>query len=316
MPFGICQALGAIVLPLLIPHTMGSAFLRPTKFYSREIKKLLAIFIVTDNIIIAGSDENEQKTALHAVMHRTPVKFNAEKLQFKVPEVKYLGNILSKEEQRPDTSKVEEWPRRELRGYAWRDKVPLALHSKWVTHNRAHQKPATQRRRIELEPWTRTSMEQDRNYPHMQPSSDFLRCQQHCHDSSRCVSERIWACLLQDGKPVASVSRTPTSAEKGYAQIEKELLAIDRLSVQTIPSIPTSTETQQQKVETGHKPLEAILYAEAIDYCITTTATNDAVAATLSVRGMLPKGQGNTHSGRLISGQIGHSWRRRSSTGP
>ena len=63
------------------------------------------------------------------------------------------------------------------------------------------------------------------------------------------------ACLLQQGKPTAYASRSLTSSESNYAQIEKELLVIvfafDKFH-QFIYGFPT-------KVHSDHKPLESIV---------------------------------------------------------
>ena len=62
--------------------------------------------------------------------------------------------------------------------------------------------------------------------------------------------------LLQDGKPIAYVSRAMTSAETNYAQIEKEMLAIcfaTKKFHQYIYGKPSV------KVQSDHKPLEIIL---------------------------------------------------------
>ena len=64
----------------------------------------------------------------------------------------------------------------------------------------------------------------------------------------------LGACLLQQGKPIAYASRSLTSSESNYAQIEKELLAIVFTAEkfhQFIYGFPTN-------VHSDHKPLESI----------------------------------------------------------
>ena len=65
----------------------------------------------------------------------------------------------------------------------------------------------------------------------------------------------LGAALLQDGRPLAYASRALTSAERNYAQIEKELLAI----VFATERFHQYTYGRSVIVESDHKPLEAIL---------------------------------------------------------
>ena len=64
----------------------------------------------------------------------------------------------------------------------------------------------------------------------------------------------LGACLFQNGKPIAYASRSLSTSERNYAQIEKELLAI----------VFACTKFHQYiygfltKVQTDHKPLEVI----------------------------------------------------------
>ncbi|CAB4015329.1 Hypothetical predicted protein, partial [Paramuricea clavata] len=64
----------------------------------------------------------------------------------------------------------------------------------------------------------------------------------------------LGAALIQEGKPVAFASRALTHAEKQYAQIEKELLAI----VYGTERFHQYTYGQPVTVESDHKPLEVI----------------------------------------------------------
>ena len=61
--------------------------------------------------------------------------------------------------------------------------------------------------------------------------------------------------MLQEGTPVAYVSRALTGAETRYAQIEKEWLAV----VFGFERFNQDTYARHVEVETDHKPLEAIV---------------------------------------------------------
>ena len=76
-------------------------------------------------------------------------------------------------------------------------------------------------------------------------------------DSSSCG---FGACLLQDGHPVSYASRSLNSAEKNYAQIEKELLAI----VFGCEKYHQYIYGGAVSIETDHKPLEHI-YTQIVE---------------------------------------------------
>ena len=66
--------------------------------------------------------------------------------------------------------------------------------------------------------------------------------------------EGLGACLMQSGQPVAYTSRSLTAAEKHYAQIEKEMLAI----VYGLSKFERYTLGRKVLVQSDHKPLEQI----------------------------------------------------------
>ena len=67
-------------------------------------------------------------------------------------------------------------------------------------------------------------------------------------------STGLGAVVMQDGKPVAFSSKTLTTSEGRYANIETELLAI----VWGAEKFHTYVYGRRIIVETDHKPLEAI----------------------------------------------------------
>ena len=68
------------------------------------------VHVIADDMIIAGINEKEHDETLQKVMERARqknVRFNPEKIQFKVDKVVYMGTEVSKDGKRPDVKKVE-----------------------------------------------------------------------------------------------------------------------------------------------------------------------------------------------------------------
>ena len=68
------------------------------------------VHVIADDMIIIGKDDEEHDQRLREVMARAReknVKFNPDKVQFKVPTVIYMGTEISKDGMRPDPRKVE-----------------------------------------------------------------------------------------------------------------------------------------------------------------------------------------------------------------
>ena len=67
------------------------------------------VHVIADDIIITGKDKAEHDQALHQVMkqaRQANAKFSIDKLQLKIPQVKYMGHLISHEGIRPDPDKV------------------------------------------------------------------------------------------------------------------------------------------------------------------------------------------------------------------
>ena len=66
--------------------------------------------MITDDLIIAGNDEEDHDKVVRAVMKRATdnnVKFNPDKIQFKVPSVTYMGSIITDQGLPSDPAEVQ-----------------------------------------------------------------------------------------------------------------------------------------------------------------------------------------------------------------
>ena len=71
------------------------------------------VHIVSDDLIVAASMKEEHDKILTEILDRAKahnVKFNYDKLQLKLPQVKYLGTIISKEGMKPKFRRSLKYP--------------------------------------------------------------------------------------------------------------------------------------------------------------------------------------------------------------
>lgn len=67
------------------------------------------VFMIVNDMLIAGKDEPEHNAILKEVFRRAKeknIKFNTDKIKFKVSSVRYMGNIILADGMKPDTKKV------------------------------------------------------------------------------------------------------------------------------------------------------------------------------------------------------------------
>ncbi len=219
LPFGVCSA--------------PEVFQKKNEALFGDIDGVEVIF---DDIIVAAQDEKEHDEIMAKLLERAKaenVKFNPEKLQYKVKKVKYMGNIVSESGLKPDSEKVRailDMPLPKSKEELRRFLGMVNFFSKFIPGQSSITDPLRQLlKKDSVWDWSHEhtgAVEQLKQILSSQPVLKFF-------DSAKPVKLQVdaskgglGACLLQDGHPVAYASRSLSSAEVNYAQIEKELTAV------------------------------------------------------------------------------------------
>ena len=121
-----------------------------------------------------------------------------------------------------------------------------------------------------------------------------------CDASNTCLGST----LMQEGKPLAYASRAHFTTEVGYAQIEKECLAI----VSSLKRFHQYTCCGKTIVNSDNKPMEAIVKTPL---CTTPTRVQGMLLRLLQydIVGKVHKGQRNAHRRHAIQ-SIPRRWSR------
>lgn len=247
LPFGICSA--------------------PEVFQKKNMElfgDLKGIFIYFDDIIVCGSNEVEHDQNLDRLLERAAkydVKFNKNKVQYKSDQVKYCGYIISKDSIRIDPKFVRAITETEYPN----DKKALQRYLgfvKYLTKFIPNLSQITAPLRELIKEGVIFKFDQShknvidilKTIISSEPVLKIFDSNQPIVIQTDASQNGLGACLLQNNQPVAFVSRSMSDCEKRYAQIEKEMLAIQFACSKFHYYIYGRNVT----VHTDHRPLESI----------------------------------------------------------
>ena len=222
------------------------------------------VYMIHDDMIIAGADEREHDNILRKVMKRAQeknIKFNKEKIQFKVKQVKYMGSILSKDGSKPDPEKVKaisEMPDPEDKKGIERLLGTINFLASYIPNMSDITAPIRELLKSDVifdwQAEQKKALETIKMILTSNPVLKFYDVTKNVTIQTDSSQDGLGSCLLQEGHPIAYASRSLTEAEKNYAQIERELLAI----VFACEKFNQYIYGKEVIVQTDHKPLQAI----------------------------------------------------------
>jgi hypothetical protein len=223
------------------------------------------VCVYIDDLLISSSCPRQHDRILTQVIERAKkngIKFNKEKVQYKVDKVKFLGHIVSAEGISIDDDRVraiekmkDPRDRKELERFLGvvnyvRTFVPL------LSDMTAPLRELTKRHVIFN--WSQVHSEAVRKIKEclvnsckltpFSPQKDIVILT----DSSK---DGIGCCLMQDKGPVAYASRSLSDCEKNYSQIEKEFLS----AVYACKKFHYWVYGRPITIKNDHKPLEALM---------------------------------------------------------
>ena len=222
--------------------------------------------VIADDLIIAASSEKQHDIIFRVVLDRARekgVRYNKDKIQLKIDAAEYMGNVVTHEGLKPDDKKIEA-----IVNMPQPSDIPslqrLLGMTKYLSQYIPNESTITAPLRTLLKKghsWNWTSA-QDEALAHLKkilskaPVLTFYDVNKPVTIQSDASQSGLGACLMQDAKPIAYASRSMTSAEKNYAQIEKEMLSIV-FAVQKFHQYIYGKSSIV--VESDHKPIEAIM---------------------------------------------------------
>ena len=221
---------------LRLPFGIKSAPEMYQRIMDTMLENIDGVRAVMDDILVAGRDEKHHDEIMKKLVRRATewnLRLNIEKCQIKKPSVKYVGHIVSSEGLKVDPEKVravKDMPNPKSKEDVQRFLGFVQYIGKFIPGLSDVDNP--------LRDLTRKDSEFVWEEPQQK---SFNKLKELCGDAPvlayydvrkpvkiQCdaSSYAVGGVLLQEDKPVAYTSRALTKTECGYAQIEKETVAI------------------------------------------------------------------------------------------
>ncbi|KAI5754516.1 hypothetical protein M8J77_009180 [Diaphorina citri] len=231
---------------------------------------LSGIYVLADDILIVGrgntdseAQENHDRN-LRALLFRLReenVRLNIEKLKLKQREIVFFGHRLSSEGVRPDNKKVSaitEMPKPENKEAVLRFLGMVTYLSRYIPNLSTHAEPLRELTRLSSEfIWgakhdsafskLKTIIGQSSNLKYFDVNSEI-------YIQTDASGFALGCALMQNGFPIAYASKTLSSTQRNYAQIEKEMLAI----VFACKKFDQYICGKKVIIETDHSPLVSV----------------------------------------------------------
>ena len=235
------------------------------KRLKQAIDDLPGVRCLADDILVFGSTLQEHDANLEGLLQRCVrdnIKLKKEKLEYCKDEVKFHGHLLTAESIKPDPEKVraitEMPPPRDSKGAARLCGMVTYL-SRFLPKLADIIEPIRKLTHKNAE-WA-WSQEQSNAFEKVKvlltktPVLTYYNPKQPINIQCDSSQFGLGAVLLQNGKPLDYRSRTLTSTEQKYAQIEKEMLAV----VFALEKFNDYTFGQKTLIYTDHQPLVSIV---------------------------------------------------------
>lgn len=235
------------------------------KYSEKTFGDIPGIIVYCDDLLICADNEAEHDRILKQVFERAKVcnvRFNKRKFQYKLKEVKYFGHIFSKKGIKIDPDRIKAIV--ELKSPKNKKELQIILGMinylrRFVPGLAEMAAPLQTLLKKDIE-WLWTSIHENAfteikncisQAPVLQNFNSDLPVTIQC-DASR---DGLGCCLMQNGKPVSYASRSLSSAERNFSQIEKELLSV----VWATKKFHYFIYGRKCTVLNDHKPLETLL---------------------------------------------------------
>ena len=222
----------------------------------------ILVFGVGETQAEALSDHDAKLKALFERCRTKSIKLNKDKLKLRCKEVKFMGHVICQDGLKPDPDKVQgiaEMPtpsskqdvKRLLGMVNYLQKFASNL-SEITAPMRDLSKDGNQFQWDEQVQGR--SFKQVKEILSAAPVLKFFDPKEEVEIQCDASDRGLGACLMQRGQPVAYASRSMTTTEVNYAQIEKEMLAI----LFAVERFEQCVYGRPVKIETDHKPLKRI----------------------------------------------------------